>query len=105
MEFQRAVQAYMWSIPLVSFVYWQDEETEQLGRQNGQLIFAETYDEKVCCLTLNVTTPYVWTFVDLKEAGPFVIEIPSGNQVRGATSDMWQIQISQMTRPVAASIA
>ncbi|MCK5483418.1 MAG: DUF1254 domain-containing protein, partial [Gemmatimonadetes bacterium] len=33
------------------------------------------------------------------EAGPFVIEIPPGNQVRGATHDMWQIQISQMTRP------
>ncbi|HCS91659.1 MAG TPA: hypothetical protein DIW77_16845 [Chromatiaceae bacterium] len=35
----------------------------------------------------------------MKESGPFVIEIPPGNQVRGATSDMWQTQIAQMTRP------
>jgi len=99
MDFQRAVQAYIWSIPLVSFVNWQQEENKLLGVKNGQLVYAETYDEKVCCLTLNVTTPYVWSFVNMKEAGPFVIEIPPGNQVRGATHDMWQIQISQMTRP------
>jgi hypothetical protein len=99
MDFQRAVQAYMWSIPLVSFVWWQEHQAEELGTKNGQLVYAETYDEKVCCLTLNVTTPYVWSYVDLREAGPFVIEIPPGNQVRGATSDMWQVQIAQMTRP------
>ena len=99
MDFQRATQAYMWSIPLIGFVHWQAKQTEETGAKNGQLVYAETYDEKVCCLTLNVTTPYVWSFVDLQESGPYVIEIPPGNQVRGATSDMWQIQIAQMTRP------
>ena len=99
MDFQRAVQAYLWSIPLVAFVHWQQKAAETMGVKNGQLVYMETYDEKVCCLTLNVTTPYVETFVNLQEAGPFVIEIPPGNQVRGATHDMWQIQISQMTRP------
>ncbi len=99
MDFQRAVQAYIWAIPLVGFVDWQRLAIEEMGVKNGQLVYMVTYDEKVCCLTLNVTTPYVETFVDLQESGPYVIEIPPGNQVRGATHDMWQIQISQMTRP------
>jgi len=99
MDFQRAVQAYIWSIPLVSFEYWQPKQNKELGLANGQLVYMVTYDEKVCCLTLNVTTPYVLTFIDLRESGPMVIEIPEGGEVRGATHDMWQIEITQMTRP------
>ena len=99
MDFQRACQAYMWSIPLVGFVWWQEHQNDVLGSKNGQLGYIETYDEKVSLLTLNTTTPYVWGFVDLQEAGPYVVEVPPGGQVRGAVSDMWQIQITQMTRP------
>ena len=99
MDFQRACQAYMWSIPLVSFVWWQEHQIDVLGSKNGQLIYAETYDEKVSALTLNTTTPYVWGFVDLQESGPYVVEVPPGGQVRGAVSDMWQIQMTQLTRP------
>lgn len=99
MDFQRAVQAYIWSIPLISFEYWQGKQNKELGLKNGQLAYLVTYDEKVCCLTLNVTTPYVQTFIDLREDGPMVIEIPQGGEVRGATHDMWQIEITQMTRP------
>jgi len=99
MDFQRAVQAYIWSIPLMGFEYWQDKQNDVLGLSNGQLVYMVTYDEKVCCLTLNVTTPYVQGFIDLRESGPMVIEVPKGGQVRGATHDMWQIEITQMTRP------
>ena len=99
MDFQRAVQAYIWSIPLMGFEYWQDKQNSELGLANGQLVYMVTYDEKVCCLTLNVTTPYVQGFIDLRASGPMVIEVPEGGQVRGATHDMWQIQIAQMTRP------
>jgi hypothetical protein len=87
MDFQRAVQAYIWSIPLISFEYWQGKQNKELGLKNGQLAYLVTYDEKVCCLTLNVTTPYVQTFIDLREDGPMVIEIPQGGEVRGAVAD------------------
>lgn len=99
LDFQRAVQAYLWSIPLVAFVNWQHVDARDLDARNGQLILIETYEEKLGGLTLNVTTPYVLAFVDLLEEGPFVIEMPKGGQVRGATHDMWQIQITQMTEP------
>ena len=99
LDFQRAVQAYLWSIPLVGFVNWQHVDGRDLGAKNGQLILVETYEDKLGGLTFNVTTPYVFSFVDLLKEGPFVIETPTGGQVRGAAHDMWQIQITQMTEP------
>ncbi|MCK5326633.1 MAG: hypothetical protein KAJ57_11510, partial [Woeseiaceae bacterium] len=65
LDFQRAVQAYLWSIPLVAFVNWQHVDARDLDARNGQLILIETYEEKLGGLTLNVTTPYVIAFVDL----------------------------------------
>jgi hypothetical protein len=99
MDFQRACQAYMWSVPLTSFVWWQLHQNDVLGTKNGQIVFYGTYSEKSCGLTFNATTPYAIAWIDLQESGPYVVEIPPGNQVRGATHDMWQIQIAQMTQP------
>jgi hypothetical protein len=98
MDFQRASQAYMWSVPLISFVYWQSHQNEIFGAKNGQLLYVNDYDERLAMLTLNGTTPYVTGFVGLQESGPMVIEMPRG-EVRGAASDMWQIQMTQLTRP------
>jgi hypothetical protein len=98
MDFQRASQAYMWSVPLVGFVGWQLKQNEIFGAKNGQLLYINDYDERLAMLTLNGTTPYVTGFVDLQESGPMVIEMPIG-EVRGAASDMWQIQMTQLTRP------
>jgi hypothetical protein len=98
-DFQRACQAYMWSIPLVSFVWWDIHHKEVLGAKNAQFMYVETYLEVSSVLTLNDTTPYTWGFMDLQESGPFVMEVPPGGQVRGAMHDMWQIQITQVTQP------
>ena len=57
MDFQRAVQAYIWSIPIVSMAQWQYAHTEQLGAKNGQIVFVESYDDKLGGLTYNATTP------------------------------------------------
>ncbi len=97
LDFQRASQAYLWSLPLIGFVNWQHVQYHDLGAKNGQLLLMETYEEKLGGLTFNTTTPYIGAFVDLQEEGPFVIEVPSGGEVRGAAHDMWQIQITQMT--------
>ncbi len=62
-DFQRACQAYLWSIPIVSMAQWQYAHTEQLGAKNGQIVFVESYDDKVGGLTYNATTPYVLPFI------------------------------------------
>lgn len=97
MDFQRACQAYIWALPLVSMAQWQYAHTIQLGAANGQIVFVESYDDKIGGLTYNVTTPYVLPFIDLSE-GPWVTVMPQG-EVRGAAHDMWQIQITQITKP------
>lgn len=97
MDFQRACQIYLWSIPLVSMAQWQWAHMEQLGAKNGQIVFVESYEDKLGGLTYNTTTPYVLPFIDMSE-GPWVVVMPEG-EVRGAANDFWQIGVTQMTKP------
>lgn len=98
MDFQRACQLYLWAIPIVSFAQWQYAHTMQLGAQNGQIVYFESYEDKLGGLTYNVTTPYALPFIDLAAEGPFVAEMPEG-EIRGAAHDAWQIGITQITEP------
>lgn len=97
MDFQRACQAYIWSVPLVSFAQWQYSHIKQLGAENGQIVYVESYQDKLGGLTYNLTTPYAILFIDLNE-GPWIVEMPEG-EVRGAAHDAWQIGITQITKP------
>ncbi|MEJ2199115.1 MAG: DUF1254 domain-containing protein [Desulfuromonadales bacterium] len=97
MDFQRAVQAYIWAIPFVSMAQWQYAHVQQLGAENGQAVFLESYKDRLGGLTYNATTPYVLPFIDLAE-GPWVVVMPEA-EVRGAAHDMWQIAITRMTEP------
>lgn len=91
MDFQRATQAYLWAIPLVAMAQWQYSHTNQLGAKNGQIVFAETYEDKSGGLTYNTTTPYVLPFIDMAD-GPWVMVLPEG-EVRGSANDFWQIGV------------
>lgn len=97
MDFQRACQVYIWAIPIVSMAKWQYEHNEALGAENGQIVYIESYDDRAGGLTYNATTPYVLPFIDLAD-GPWVAVIPEG-EVRGAAHDMWQMGITQLTKP------
>ncbi len=97
MDFQRACQAYIWALPIVSMAQWQYSHNETLGAKNGQIVLCESYDDKLGGLTYNATTPYALPFIDLGD-GPWVAVMPEG-EVRGAAHDMWQIGITQVTEP------
>ena len=97
-DFQRACQAYLWALPIVSMAQWQHEYVVTLGAANGQIVYHEGYGEKVGGLTFNTTTPYALPFIDLAPEGPFVAEMPEG-AIRGAAHDMWQIAMTQITEP------
>ena len=53
MDFQRACQAYIWSIPLVGFAQWQYANNIQLGAKNGQFVSVESYEDLREGLTAN----------------------------------------------------
>ena len=88
-DFQRACQAYIWSLPIVAFAQWQRSATEDLGTANGQIVAYLSYTDKLGMLTANATTPYYLAFVDLAASGPFVLELPDQG-VRGGIVDFWQ---------------
>ena len=97
MDFQRACQAYLWSIPIVSMAQWQWAHENQLGAKNGQIVYCATYTDKLGGLTYNTTTPYVLPFIDLTD-GPWVVDLPEG-EIRGAFNDFWQIGEVQIKNP------
>lgn len=98
MDFQRACQAYLWSIPLVSFAQWQYANDTTLGAKFGEILYEADYISKLGLLTANATTPYAIAFIDLVKNGPVVIEMPKA-EVRGAVHNMWQVAIAPMVTP------
>jgi hypothetical protein len=96
-DFQRACQAYLWSLPAVSFTSWQRGINEQLGARNGQIVSILSYEARRGVLTANATTPYYLGFADLS-SGPLVLVMPSRG-VQGGTSDAWQMGIPQTETP------
>jgi hypothetical protein len=96
-DFQRACQAYLWSLPAVSFTAWQRGITNELGARNGQVVAILSYEARRGSLTANATTPYYLGFADLS-SGPFVIVMPPRG-VQGAISDAWQASIPQTEAP------
>lgn len=89
MDFQRATQAYIWGIPAVGLNEWRRAHYNVFGGKSGEMLNYFDFAEKLGILTPNYTTPYIATFVDLKETGPFVVEVPAG-LIAGMILDNWQ---------------
>jgi hypothetical protein len=89
MDFQRAVQAYLWGLPMVEMAEWARNHRETFGA--GPFDFTTYLDfvEKQGILTANATTPYMMAFPNLMDTGPLVFEIPAG-PTAGGLLDFWQ---------------
>jgi hypothetical protein len=96
-DFQRACQAYLWSLPAVSFASWQRGVVEGLGAKNGQIVAILSLEARRGILTANATTPYYLGFADLS-AGPLVMVMPPRG-VQGGISDAWQRTIRGTESP------
>jgi hypothetical protein len=96
-DFQRACQAYLWSLPAVSFTAWQRGITKELGAGNGQIVSILSYEARRGILTANATTPYYLVFADLF-SGSLVFQMPERG-VQGGISDAWQNNIPDPEAP------
>jgi hypothetical protein len=89
MDYQRAAQAYIWSMPLVSFTTWRDNQGNAYGAKGAtDFVVFESLKEKRGIVTGNLTTPYILNFCNLKD-GPIQIDYPPG-QTAGGVLDFWQ---------------
>ena len=87
-DFQRACQAYLWGLPLVSIAQWQHAHETIFGADDGDFVIYTTYKDKQGILTANVTTPYVFAFASLAD-GPMVLELQPGSNASGILN-FWQ---------------
>jgi hypothetical protein len=97
-DFQRACQVYLWAFPMVS---WGGLESLFRSGQDaayGDLMLLETYSELSRVLTPNATTPYAFTWLNLEQNGPYVVEVPSG-PTAGVVDDLWQRPVTDMGLP------
>ncbi|MFI5401827.1 MAG: DUF1254 domain-containing protein [Planctomycetota bacterium] len=99
MDFQRAVQAYLWAYPAVSFESIRIGIKRDLGADLHDMILADKFaDTRSTWLTANDTTIYACTNVDLGKSGAVVVEIPPGRIV-GLIDDFWQRAITDVGLP------
>jgi hypothetical protein len=86
LDFQRAVQANLLAIPVVSHAANRGAILK-LGPANYTVpIFETLMDSRSTFLTANTSTVYSWMWLDLRD-GPLVLEAPP--KVLGAINDMW----------------
>ncbi len=98
MDFQRAVQAYLWAYPAVSFESIRSVAKDDLGMDFLDLGIADNFvDPKSLWLTANDTTIYAFVNFDLSQ-GPVVIEIPPGAIV-GLVDDFWEKSLVDVGLP------
>jgi len=99
-DFQRACQAYLWALPVVSFATWQRVHEQVFGAHSGDMVSYANNDDKQGILTANATTPYLSAFANLTETGPLVVEMPPTGTY-GGHCDYWQRPLPEQTAPGA----
>ena len=96
LDFQRAVQAYLWALPMSSYGAMVDAH-KALGADNHTVIVADKLAEpQQLILTANQDTIYLSGVFDLRE-GPMVMELPPG--LLGTLNNLWQQPLVDLGGP------
>ena len=91
----RAVEVFINMTPAVSMYHIRQGQRDLGHTKCNQIVIAEKMgDSKPLVLTWNNTSLYTWGFLDLKQDGPTVIEIPP--DVLGILDDMYFRYITDM---------
>jgi hypothetical protein len=97
-DFQRATQAYLWALPMVTFGEVEHVLMQAPGAANGDIISVVDFPDLSRFLTANATTPYTMAWLNLEKSGPYVIELPAG-QIAGFVDDLWQRPVTDLGEP------
>jgi hypothetical protein len=89
LKFERAVQAYLWSLPAINMWAMKEGSEKLFGAGYNILpVWTKRLDAKTKITTPNSDLIYAMGYLDLKKYGPLVIEVPPG--ILGMFDDMWQ---------------
>ncbi len=97
LDYQRAVQAYIWAQPLVGLAAMA-EGARRIGIRPMELfIFDKLEQVNQQLQTGNDDVVYSFSYFNLHDSGPLVVKIPAGNQY-GVVLDAWQRPIEDVGR-------
>lgn len=96
LDFQRAVQAYLWSLPMASYGAYADEGKSKGMGPNTVHIYEKSAQPHAVALTANQDTPYMSGVLDMRD-GPMVMELPAG--LLGTLNNIWQQPLTDLGGP------
>jgi hypothetical protein len=94
----RAVEAVIWGMPAVNYDLLCQAMVKAGGAYNQIVYWSRLPDWKNQTLTPNPDTIYVFSFINTKDVGPVVLEIPpaDGGSITGSVDDAWQTAIEDV---------
>ncbi|HUL97453.1 MAG TPA: DUF1254 domain-containing protein [Usitatibacter sp.] len=89
---RRAVEAVVWGMPAVNFDLMYQASARAGGSWNQITYWSRLPDWKIQTLTPNPDAIYLTPFIDTRDAGPMVLEIPPADEgsITGTVMDAWQ---------------
>jgi len=96
---RRAVEAVIWGMPAVNYdLMYQAMVREAKGGFNQIAYWSRLPDWKIQTLTPNPDAIYLTPFINTKDAGPVVLEIPPADEgsITGTVMDAWQCALEDV---------
>ncbi len=98
MIFGRAIEAVIWGMPAVNYNLMYQEMVKVKGRFNQIVYWSRLLDWKNQTLTPNPDVIYLMPFINTKDVGPVVLEIPPADDgvFNGSIMNYWQAAIEDV---------
>lgn len=98
MVHRRAVEAVIWGMPAVNYELMRQAADGVHARSNQIVFWSRLLDWKNQTLTPNPNSIYLMPFINTKDAGPMVLEIPpaDGGVINGSVDDGWQAALEDV---------
>jgi len=96
---RRAIEAVIWGMPVVNYdLMYQAMVRETKGSFNQIVYWSRLPDWKNQTLTPNPDSIYLMPFINTKDVGPVVIEIPPADDgsINGTIMDVWQAPLEDV---------
>src|SRR5690242_13605614 len=94
----RAIEAVIWGMPAVNYDLMLQQMLKLGGKVNQIVYWSGLPDWKNQTLTPNPDSIYLMPFINTKEVGPIVIEIPPADEgsITGTIMDAWQMPLADV---------
>ena len=95
---RRAIEAVIWGMPAVNYDLMYQAAVRAGAGFNQVIYWSRLPDWKIQTLTPNPDAIYLTPFIDTKDVGPVVLEIPPANEgsITGTVMDLWQCPLEDV---------